>query len=32
MILQEGAPSLRRRFTAAHHIFADTAARCRCPV
>src|SRR6266513_2685453 len=25
MILQEGAPSLRRRFAAAHHIFADTA-------
>ena len=25
MVLQEGAPSLRRRFAAAHHIFADTA-------
>src|SRR6266404_8237068 len=23
--VQEGAPSLRRRFAAAHHIFADTA-------
>ena len=27
MVLQEGAPSLRRRFAAAHHIFADTALR-----
>src|SRR5947207_9066805 len=25
MVLQEGAPSLRRRFAAAQHIFADTA-------
>src|SRR5205814_10599834 len=25
MVLPEGAPSLRRRFAAAHHIFADTA-------
>src|SRR5207302_2591531 len=25
MVLQEGAPSLRRRFAAAHHIFADVA-------
>jgi len=25
MVLQEGAPSLRRRFAAAHHIFAHTA-------
>src|ERR1700758_5831601 len=25
MGLQEGAPSLRRRFAAAHHIFAETA-------
>ena len=25
MVLQEGAPSLRWRFAAAHHIFADTA-------
>src|SRR6267378_4516834 len=25
MVFQEGAPSLRRRFAAAHHIFADTA-------
>src|SRR5215472_8754454 len=25
MILEEGAPSLRRRLIAAHHVFADTA-------
>ena len=25
VILQEGAPGLRRRLAAAHHIFADTA-------
>ena len=24
VVLQESAPSLRRRFTAAHHVFADT--------
>ena len=25
MILQKGAPGLRRRFAAAHHVFADAA-------
>jgi hypothetical protein len=25
VVLPEGAPSLRRRFAAAHHVFADTA-------
>jgi len=31
MILQKGAPGLRRRLAAAHHVFADTARENRSP-